>query len=125
MVSTEPVRILCADPHPAILSSLTELFADQPDFVLIDTASDGREALRKSRQLAPDVVVLSYPLPELPALDLIRQLRVESPGLSIVVTSMHQAEDDALLRSVGADACVSKDRLATDLCPTIRRVVGG
>ena len=125
MDSTEPVRILCADPHPVIRSSLSELFADLPEFELIDTAADGREALRKSRELVPHVVILAYPIPELSALDLIRQIRTELPQVAIVVMSMHQAEDDALLRSVGADACVSKDRLAMDLCPAIRRVLIG
>ena len=124
MPEPEHVRILCADPHPVIIASLRELFSDQPDLVLIETASESREALCKSREFDPDAVVLAYPLPGMSTLDLVRVLRAEIPRVKIVMMSMHQPEDDALLRSVGADACVAKDRLAMDLCPTIRQLVG-
>ena len=56
-------------------------------------ATTGRDAVEQSRQLRPDVIVMDLSLPELNGLDAIRQILKGTPGIEVLVLTMHASEE--------------------------------
>lgn len=63
------LRILVVDDHPVIRRGLKNLLGAHPGWEVIDEAADGVEAVDKSRQLSPDIVVLDLSMPRMSGLE--------------------------------------------------------
>ncbi|MBY0276424.1 response regulator transcription factor [Candidatus Binatia bacterium] len=119
-------RVLVVDDHPIVRQGLRLLLESESDFAVCGEAADTAAALRATRELAPDVVIVDLTLPGVGGIELIKSLHAEHPGLSILVLSMH---DDVLYaeRSLraGAAGYVSKNDAPDTLVRALRRVLAG
>ncbi|MGH8746912.1 MAG: response regulator transcription factor, partial [Burkholderiales bacterium] len=59
------IRVLLADDHAVVRDGLRALLQAQQDIEVVGDAANGREALRRTKQLQPDVVVMDIAMPEL------------------------------------------------------------
>jgi DNA-binding NarL/FixJ family response regulator len=118
------IRILIADDNQMIRDSVGAILASE-GWDVCGQASDGEEAILKARELRPDLVVLDVSMPGIDGLETARRLRKENAEMKIVIISQH---DPARLLpralEVGANACVDKGRVATDIGNAIRGVMG-
>jgi YesN/AraC family two-component response regulator len=57
------IKLLLADDHAVLRSGLRALLNSQPDMEVIAEAADGEEAIRKSAEFAPDVVIMDITMP--------------------------------------------------------------
>ena len=73
-----PFRILLADDHLIFRQSLKGLL-EREGFQIIGEAADGQEAVRRVRDLSPDVAVLDLTMPLLNGLDAAREIVRASP----------------------------------------------
>jgi DNA-binding NarL/FixJ family response regulator len=83
-------------------------------------AVDGRDAVRKAKQLTPDIAIVDISMPMLNGIETTRQLRAVSPRTEVIVLSMHDSEElvrDALLS--GARAYVLKAAAGRDLIAAV------
>jgi two-component system response regulator NreC len=99
------------------------LLASEKDCEVCGEAAEASEALQKASDLRPDLVLLDVSMPGTNGLDIARLLRKQSATLKILMISQHDPQQ-LLPRSLeaGANGCVDKARLATDLLPTIRNM---
>lgn len=119
------MRILIADDDERVRRGVRALLAAGTDYEVCAEAVDGTDALRKARELLPDLILLDISMPGLSGLETARLLRQELPQVKIIVMSQHDPVQ--MLPSAvqaGANACVDKTRLAADLWPTIASVRG-
>jgi DNA-binding NarL/FixJ family response regulator len=87
-------------------------------------ARNGEEALRKARELEPDLILLDVSLPDINGLEVARRLRKEVPQTKILMISQHDpAQLLASAVDAGAQGCIDKSRLAPDLLKTIENVM--
>jgi DNA-binding NarL/FixJ family response regulator len=120
------LRILIADDHPIVRQGLGQLIAKTADMVVADEASNGSEALEKARASHYDVVLLDISMPGLHGLDIIRQLKKESPKLPILILSMHSEEQYAVRAfRAGASGYLTKQSAPDELLAAIRKVSMG
>ena len=119
------LRILLADDHCIVRQGLRALL-ESAGFEVVGEAADGQEAVRLVETLKPDVVVLDLIMPTLNGLDAGRQILQRSPGLPILLLTMHTEEHHvaAALRA-GIKAYLLKTQAAEDLVRAIREVVRG
>ena len=117
-----PLQILLADDHQMVREGL-KMLLERAGFKVVGEASDGQEAVRRVRDLVPDVAVLDLAMPLLNGLEAAQEILRDSPRTRPILLTMH-AEDPyvtAALR-VGVKAYVLKTQAAPDLIQAIEEV---
>ena len=94
------------------------------NLVIIGEGSDGLEAVQKSKELQPDLVLLDIGLPGLNGVEAARQIRKVAPASRILfLSSYHWPEIVQEAMSVGALGLVFKLNASRELLPAIRTVL--
>jgi DNA-binding NarL/FixJ family response regulator len=97
------IKVLIADDHSLVRAGIRALLEKQPDMEVVAEASDGREALKLSRQYQPNVVLVDIAMPELNGLEVIRQLSKEFSEIRSIILSMY-ADEEHVWRALQAGA---------------------
>src|SRR5262245_29438496 len=79
------IRVLIADDHAVLRAGLRLLLNSQPDCEVVGEAGDVQEALRKTRELRPDIVTLDLAMPGGGSVRMIDRLRRECPDTRVLV----------------------------------------
>lgn len=121
-----PVQIVLADDHQVVRQGIKALLERDEAHKVIGEASNGWEAIRMTRELKPDVVVLDIGMPVLNGLEAAREICVTSPKIPVIVFSRH-SEDSYVLAALkaGVRGYVVKTQDSWDLVLAIREVVQG
>jgi DNA-binding NarL/FixJ family response regulator len=118
------VRILLADDHEIVRHGLRRLLETQPGWKICGEAGSGLEALEKTRQLKPDIVILDHSMPGLSGAEAARQILKALPQTEIVILTMHDSEQ--LLREVmeaGVHGYVLKSDAMCDMVSAIQALL--
>jgi DNA-binding NarL/FixJ family response regulator len=124
--SAPPVRIVVADDHQVVRTGFAALLDTQPDFTVLGTASDGAEAVRLSRELRPDVVLMDVRMPGTDGIEATRQLTGRADGPRVIILTTFDLDEyvyDAL--RAGASGFLLKDVTAERLFDAVRVVAAG
>jgi DNA-binding NarL/FixJ family response regulator len=119
------MQILIVDDNERIRRGVLEILASKKNWNVCGEARDGMEAIRKARELLPDLILLDISMPGLNGLEAARLLRQETAHTKILL--MSQYDPISLLPGAiqaGANGCVDKSRLGTDLLSSIERISG-
>jgi two-component system, NarL family, response regulator LiaR len=107
------IRVLLVDDQNIIRLGLASILSGKPNLEIIGEAVDGADALVKTREMHPDVIILDLVMPRMDGLSAIPLLLKEQPGLKIIVLTSHEDEKIILAAvKAGAVGFLSKD---TDL----------
>ena len=113
-------RILVADDHEVVRKGLVALLQAQPDWQICGEAAEGREAVEKTLQLKPDVVILDIGMPNLNGLEATRQILRTNAQARILILTLH--DSDQVVREVlnaGARGFLLKSDAARDLVAAV------
>ena len=91
----KPITIIFVDDHPLIRKAWAFILKHDPRFRLIATCESGEEAIEKSRQLCPDVVIMDIRLRGISGIEATRLIRENCPGTKIIGLSFHSQPHDA------------------------------
>ncbi|HKQ87220.1 MAG TPA: response regulator [Candidatus Acidoferrales bacterium] len=119
-------RILVADDHQVARRGIRTLFEGQPDLEICGEAADGLEALERTKELKPDLVILDLNMPKMGGLTAANHIRNAGLGTKILVYTGHsypQLEKTAI--AAGCDGYVVKSAATTDLVRATRTVLNG
>ena len=96
------------------------------DLEVIGMADNGRQALKLTRRLKPDVVIMDIAMPELNGIDATRQILDEVPGVKVIALSMHSEKQfvEGMLRA-GVMGYLLKESAFEELIKAIRIVCAG
>jgi len=118
--------VLIADDHPIIRDSLRTLIATEPDLKLVGEAVDGEEAVSKTLELKPDVILMDLVMPVKDGLEAISEIKSLLPEVSILVLTSFSDEDKVFpaIRA-GALGYLLKDSSPQELLKAIHDVYRG
>ncbi|WP_353153969.1 response regulator transcription factor [Herminiimonas fonticola] len=126
MTTKNAIKVLIADDHAIVREGLKQILADTRDIVVAGHAENGNEAIKLSRESSCDVLLLDISMPDRSGIEVLKQVRKESPKIAILMLSMHR-EDQYAIRSLkaGAAGYLNKQSAPAELVNAIRQVAAG
>ncbi len=120
------MRLLLTDDHTLFRQGLKTLLDAQYDMQVVGEAQDARDAVTKTAELLPDLVLMDIGMPGLPSFEAVRQIRKQRPETRVVFLSMYD-DEDYLQQSLeaGASGYLLKDSPAEQLIAALREVRRG
>jgi PAS domain S-box-containing protein len=118
--------VLVADDHEVMRRGVVQLIEAQGEWTVVGEAMEGREAIVKTRELHPDIVILDVNMPGLGGLNAATQILRECPETRILFFTVHDSRQVVReIVNVGAHGYLSKARAGNDLIDAIRAVLDG
>ena len=120
------IRILIVDDHAVVRQGLKMFLALDEELEVIGEAANGEEAIRRARELTPDVVLMDLLMPQMDGIAATEAIRRELPDVEVIaLTSV--LEDKAVYGAVraGAIGYLLKDTQADELCQAIKAAAAG
>ena len=118
------IRVLIADDHRLFAETLEALLATEKRVKVVGAARDGKEAVRLTRKLRPDVILMDISMPVMDGFEATRRIRREREDACVLMlTGSNSRTDVDLARKAGAAGYVTKDRIAAELVDAIVEVV--
>ncbi|NAS26310.1 response regulator [Herbidospora sp. NEAU-GS84] len=120
------VRVLLADDQPLIRTALRMVIADAPGLEVAGEAGTGAEAVRLTRELGPDVVVMDIRMPGMDGIEATRRI-TEAGGRArvVVLTTFDDDENVYGALRAGAAGFLVKDMALDDILNAVRVVAAG
>ena len=120
------IKVLIADDHGVVAEGLRFVVEAQADMEVIACIQDSREAVRRSIEMRPDVVLIDHAMPLLNGAEATHLIRERCPETRVIVLSMYSNRVHVLgaLRA-GATGYVVKKSAAKEVVEAIRAVYKG
>lgn len=120
------IRVLLVDDHAVVRQGLKMFLGLDPDLDVVGEAENGEEAIRLTRDLNPDVVLMDLLMPVMNGIEAITHIRRDFPDTeAIALTSV--LEDEAVMKAMraGAIGYLLKDTQAEELRRAIKAAAAG
>jgi DNA-binding NarL/FixJ family response regulator len=119
------IRVLIADDHRLFAEALEAILAGDDRISVVAQAGDGREAVRLTHELRPDVVLMDISMPVMDGIEAARAIKAEGTEACILMlTGSNSRADVDRARKAGAAGYVTKDRIAAELIDAIVEIAG-
>lgn len=117
------IRVLVADDIQATRDNIRKLIEFHPEITIIGEAGTAEEAIEKTKQLQPNIVLMDVNMPGMDGISATKIISAEVPGVSIVIMSV-QAEQEYLRRAMvaGAKDYLTKPFTGDELLQAVKQV---
>lgn len=116
----QQARILIVDDHAAVREAIRMLLDRQGEYEVCGEAATAQEAIHRSKEISPDIILLDISLPDRSGLEALPEIRIGSPRSSILIVSQHDPRYlKPIAMSLGAKGFISKTSLCHELVSTI------
>jgi DNA-binding NarL/FixJ family response regulator len=123
---TKKCRVLLVDDHPIVRQGLALLIDREPDLSVCGEAEGAHAAFHAIETLRPDLVVLDISLSGPDGLDVLKEIRVKTENLPVLILSMHDESiyAERAMRA-GANGYIMKQEATERVLVAIRRILQG
>ncbi|MHB1535441.1 MAG: response regulator [Acidimicrobiales bacterium] len=124
--AVRPIRVLLVDDQALLRQGFRMVLEEEPDLSIVGEAADGAEAVRRTRELAPDVVLMDVRMPGVDGIEATRQIVAESPASRVLILTTFDLDEYAFTAlRFGASGFLLKDVRPPELIAAIRAVADG
>jgi DNA-binding NarL/FixJ family response regulator len=107
-----PYSILIVDDSPVVRHSLRSSLEQVPDWIVCGEAADGQEAIDKSKQLNPDLIILDFSMPHMDGLAAARELKRTQPKVRLLMFTTFKNENlEKKAIAAGCTGVISKSEV--------------
>jgi DNA-binding NarL/FixJ family response regulator len=120
------IRVVVSEDHHIIREGIVKLLEDFGQIQVIGEADNGADAIRLTRELQPDVLVLDISMPQVDGMEVLKAIRGYIPRPKVVILSIHA--DLALVQQaleLGALGYVLKQSASEEFADAVRAVNRG
>lgn len=120
------ISVLLADDHAIVRDGLKLLLETQADIKVVGEATNGRDAVRQTSRLHPDIVIMDIAMPELNGIEATNRIMEESPLTRVIILSMHSSTE-YIYRSLkaGARGYLLKESAGVEVVSAVNTVFRG
>lgn len=117
------IKILLVEDQKLMRIGIKSLFCDYPELEIAGEATNGKEAVEKSKLMKPDIVLMDLGLPDISGIEATKQILEHNNNIRVIILTSHTDEEEvrAALQA-GASAYVIKD-IATDFLMSIIKMI--
>lgn len=125
-MSGRPIRVLIADDQMMVREGFSVLLNAMANIEVVGEAVNGREAVERVRELAPDVVLMDIRMPELNGIEATREIvAADATAKVLVLTTFDLDEYVYQALRAGASGFLLKDASARQLAEGVQVVAAG
>ena len=122
----EPIRVVVADDHDNFRRALRMVLEAEDGVDVVAEAANGREAVARVAELAPDVVLMDVRMPVENGIEATRTIRATFPSTRIIMLTVSDDEADLFdAVKAGANGYLLKDVSVEEVADAVRAVVQG
>jgi DNA-binding NarL/FixJ family response regulator len=122
----DKIRLVIVDDHPVVRDGLRGMLESQPDFEVVGEASDGEAAVRITKTLKPEIVLMDLRMPEMDGVTALREIKASNPQVQVLVLTTYDSDADILPAiEAGASGYLLKDSSREELYTAIRATARG
>ena len=120
------ITILIADDHAVVRAGLATLLETEDDIEVVAQAKNGNEAISKTHETRPDVVIMDLRMPVKDGADATAEIHRQSPATKILIlTSFGEADGVAHALDCGALGAITKTAEDAELLSVVRKIAAG
>ena len=94
------IRVLIADDSAFMRKVLSDLFRKQPDFEVVGTARNGKEAIEQTKKFHPDLLTMDVNMPVMDGLNALAVIMEECPMPVVMISSLTREGAEATIRAL-------------------------
>ncbi|NWF77406.1 MAG: response regulator transcription factor [Chloroflexi bacterium] len=122
----QKIKVLIVDDHTLVRDGIRALLALVADIQIVGEAANGREALEKVKELAPDVVLMDLAMPIMSGLEATRRIRKRFPTTKVLALTQYEDREYIVPTiEAGARGFISKTAAFSELASAIQAVYHG
>ena len=120
------VRVLIADDHEVMRLGIRNLLGSRPGWSVCAEAGNGQEAVEKTLQFHPDVIIMDISMPVMNGLEAANQIWQRQLEIPVILFSLHLSDDlFPHVPTEGIRGAVAKADAARDLIQAVETVLRG
>ena len=124
--TTKRIRVLIVDDHAVVRDGIRAVLALQRDMQVVGEAVNGKDAVEKTIELLPDVVVMDIVMPVMNGLDAAKEICKKCQSAKVLMLTQYDDEENVLAsRQSGAMGFIPKAEASSKLLTGIRSVGRG
>ncbi len=124
--ATRRIRVLIVDDHAVVRDGIRAVLSLQRDMQVVGEAVNGKEAVEKTIELLPDVVVMDIVMPVMNGLEAAKEIRKKCKSAKVLMLTQYDDEENVLAsRQAGALGFIPKAAASSHLVTGIRSVGRG
>ncbi|MBI4284697.1 MAG: response regulator transcription factor [Chloroflexi bacterium] len=122
----DKIRVLIVDDHQLVREGLRTILEAQPDFEIVGEATDGEEAVQKTKEIRPDIALMDITMPGMGGLEATQEIKQCCPEVKVLALTMHESDDYFFkMLSSGASGYFIKGGSSAELISALRAVSRG
>lgn len=120
------IKVLIVDDHLLVRTGIISLLKETKEFIIVDEADSGKDAIEKTLWLKPDVTLMDISMPGMSGFEAIKKIRQYDPHLNILVLTMFDSEEYLVhALKCGATGIISKNAGKDKLIEAIKLTAQG
>lgn len=125
-VVTKRIKVLIVDDHTVVRDGIRALLTLQKDISVVGEAVNGKEAVEKTLQLSPDVILMDIVMPVMNGLEATKHICKQCPQTKVLMLTQYADEENIITsEQVGAYGFIPKSAASSQLLDGIRGVSRG
>lgn len=122
----ESITLILVDDHDVVRTGLRAYLESQADFKVIAEACNGEEAIARTTEACPSVILMDISMPDMDGLEATRRLKTVCPDCTILALTVHEDKESFMeMLAAGASGYITKQVGAEELVAAIRAVAAG
>ena len=120
------IKLLIVDDHQVLREGLRLLLGKTSDIEVVGEASNGEEAVSKTKALFPDVILMDITMPGISGLEAARQIVQSNQNVKILLLSVHESDEYLTeMLNIGLAGYILKTASGMEVASAIRAVYNG